>query len=89
MGYTDATSSPKKDLLDPAIEGTLNVLRQAQKAKVTKIIITSSFAAINNFVEGGVRRKYTYTEKDWNPATYEQASAEGVQGAYAYSASKK
>ena len=81
--------SPKKDLLDPAIEGTLNVLRQAQKAKVTKVVITSSFAAINNFKEGGIRRNYTYTEKDWNPATYEEASAKDVQGAYAYSASKK
>lgn len=82
-------TDPKKDLLDPAIEGTLNVLRQAQKAKVTKVIITSSFAAINNFKEGGIRRSYTYTEKDWNPATYEEASAKDVQGAYAYSASKK
>lgn len=65
------------------------MLRQAQKAKVTKVIITSSFAAINNFAEGGIRRKYTYTESDWNPATFEQASAKDVQGAYAYSASKK
>ena len=81
--------SPKKDLLDPAIEGTLNVLRQAQKAGVTKVIITSSFAAINNFAEGGIRRGYTYTEADWNPASYEQASAKDVAGAYAYSASKK
>ena len=81
--------SPKKDLLDPAIEGTLNVLRQAQTAGVTKVIITSSFAAINNFAEGGIRRDYTYTEADWNPAMYEQASAKDVAGAYAYSASKK
>lgn len=82
-------TSPKKDLLDPAIEGTLNVLRQAQAAGVTRVIITSSFAAVNNFKLGGIRRDYTYTEKDWNPATYEEAAAPDVQGAYAYSASKK
>lgn len=86
---TVAGASPKTDLLDPAIEGTLNVLRQARAAGVNRIIITSSFAAVNNFKLGGIRRDHTYTEKDWNPATYEEAAEPSVQGAYAYSASKK
>lgn len=82
-------TSPKTDLLDPAIEGTLNVLRQAQKVGITKVIITSSFAAVNNFKAGGIRRDYTYTEADWNPATFEEAAKPDCPGAYAYSASKK
>lgn len=39
----------KKDLLVPAVEGTLNVLRYAQKEKsVKRIGITSSFAAVTD-----------------------------------------
>jgi len=65
------SNSPKTDLLDPAIEGTMNVLKQAQASGITKVIITSSFAAINNFKAGGIRRDFTYTADDWNPATFE------------------
>lgn len=64
----------KKDLLDPAIIGTTGVLKAIKKnsPSVKKVVITSSFAAI---VDGGKGYGvgHTYSEKDWNPITEEQA----------------
>lgn len=83
----------EKDLLKPAIDGTLNLLKYANKEpSVEKVVITSSFAAIIDIMSGGVNRPgYVYTTKDWNPATYEEAvHAEGpTAGLFAYCASKK
>ncbi|PWN86503.1 NAD(P)-binding protein, partial [Acaromyces ingoldii] len=82
-----------KDLLDPALDGTLNVLQAAQKqASVKKIVITSSFAAVTDLNAGDTQRPgYVYTEKDWNPATYKEAAAATgpMAGVFAYYASKK
>lgn len=44
--YTLAFQDAKKDLLDPAIRGTLNVFEAAQKAGVKRIVLTSSIAAM-------------------------------------------
>ncbi|KAF7974705.1 hypothetical protein HWV62_11491 [Athelia sp. TMB] len=87
--YTFAITNGEEELLKPAINGTLNVLRAAHKAGVKKVVITSSFAAINDASKGGPWRAYEYTEKDWNPTTYEQAAAPGAQPGMVYSASKK
>lgn len=84
---------PEKDLLKPAINGTLNLLKYANKEpSVKKVVITSSFAAIIDFQAGGLDRPgYIYTTKDWNPGTYEQAKhATGPNaGIFAYCVSKK
>lgn len=79
------------ELLRPALEGTLNVLRYAKaQPSVKRIAITSSFAAVTDFNKGGPNRPgYTYTEKDWNPEGWEDAVKFGGAGARAYSASKK
>jgi nucleoside-diphosphate-sugar epimerase len=64
----------KKDLLDPAIIGTTGVLKAIKKnaPSVKKVVITSSFAAIVDAGKGnGVG--HTYSEKDWNPITEQQA----------------
>ncbi|XP_048551299.1 phenylacetaldehyde reductase-like isoform X2 [Triticum urartu] len=37
---------PKAELLDPAVNGTLNVLRSCKKASIKRVIITSSMAAV-------------------------------------------
>ncbi|WFD22030.1 hypothetical protein MEQU1_000692 [Malassezia equina] len=83
---------PEKDLLKPAIDGTLNLLQYANKEpSVKKVVITSSFAAIIDLQAGGVNRPgYVYTTKDWNPATYDEAkNAKGpTAGLFAYCASK-
>jgi len=75
----------KTDLLDPAVNGTVGILKTASKvSSVKRVIITSSFAAI---FDGSKPSSYVYTEEDWNPITYEQAlTADPVA---AYCASKK
>lgn len=64
----------KKDLLDPAIIGTTGILKAVHKnaPSVKRIVITSSFASI---VDGnkGLWPGHEYTEKDWDPITYEEA----------------
>ena len=81
----------ERDLLIPAVEGTLNVLRFAKHEKsVKKVVITSSFAAVTSLKEGGPNRPgYTYTAEHWNPATYQDAIEAGGAGAFSYSVSKK
>ncbi|CAN8099865.1 unnamed protein product [Discula destructiva] len=78
----------ERDLLDPAIKGTTRLLEavHAHAPQVRRIVITSSFAAILDPFKGA-NVGYTYTEKDWNPTTYEQAVAT-ESGAVAYCASK-
>ncbi|KAF7975471.1 hypothetical protein HWV62_9501 [Athelia sp. TMB] len=87
--YTFNITNGEEDLLKPAINGTLNVLRAAKKAGVKKVVITSSFAAISDLKGKGPWGDREYTEKDWNPYTYEEAAAPGVPPAIVYSAGKK
>jgi len=87
--FTDVVHDPKKDMLDPAIEGTLNVVRSTHKAGIKRIIITSSFVAVMDLALGGPWRDYTYTANDWNPATYEEAIKGDKPGIWIYCASKK
>ncbi|TKY89735.1 hypothetical protein EX895_001520 [Sporisorium graminicola] len=74
-GKTDA----KRDFLDPAVAGTLSLIRDANHATSTvrKIVLTASIASIMDVAranQGG-----TFTESDWNPVTYDQAIALGAQ----------
>jgi nucleoside-diphosphate-sugar epimerase len=87
--FTGVVHDPKKDMLDPAIEGTLNVVRSTHKAGIKRIIITSSLVAALDLGLGGAWRDYTYTANDWNPATYEQAIKGDKPGIWIYCASKK
>jgi nucleoside-diphosphate-sugar epimerase len=50
------------DLLVPAREGTLRILKFARNAGIKRVVITSSFAAIGY---GGQPRDEEYTEADW------------------------
>ncbi|KAH7370568.1 putative NADPH-dependent methylglyoxal reductase GRP2 [Rhexocercosporidium sp. MPI-PUGE-AT-0058] len=76
----------KKDLLDPAINGTKGVLAAIKKnaPSVKRVVITSSFASILDAGKGNAVG-YTYSEKDWNPVTEEQAVKDPSTG---YRASK-
>jgi nucleoside-diphosphate-sugar epimerase len=57
-------SVPKNEdeLIVPAREGTLRVLRAARDAGVKRVVVTSSFAAIGY---GRKERKAPFTEADW------------------------
>jgi dihydroflavonol-4-reductase len=58
------TAQPKDEdeLIRPAREGTLRVLRAARDAGVKRIVVTSSFAAVGY---GHGQRDTPYTEADW------------------------
>jgi dihydroflavonol-4-reductase len=56
-------SDPQKDLVDPAVKGTLSILEASLKVGgIKRIVITSSFAAVTDSPQSGK----IYTEKDWN-----------------------
>lgn len=80
------TTSYEKDLLIPALNGTKGVLNAVKKyGDVKKVVVTSSFAAIvdvSKFSDGSC----VFTEKDWNPATWEGCQTDPMN---AYCASKK
>ncbi|WBW71910.1 flavonol reductase/cinnamoyl-CoA reductase family protein [Schizosaccharomyces osmophilus] len=86
--FTDNVTDNKTQLLDPAVKGTLSALEAAvTEPKVKRVVITSSFAAVNN-PTADPNTGYSYSEKDWNPLSYEDA-LQTKNGNFAYSASKK
>ena len=78
----------ESELLKPSINGFLNVLEAAatQGSTLYRVVLTASFACILDLFQGA-RPGYTYTEKDWNPCTYEEAK-NTPSGAIAYCAAK-
>jgi nucleoside-diphosphate-sugar epimerase len=82
--YVVHTASPfpavnprdENDLIKPAVEGTLAVMRAAHKHKVKRVVITSSVAAI--MFHTPANRKPEYNESDWSE----------LQGCGAYEKSK-
>ncbi|EMT73981.1 NADPH-dependent methylglyoxal reductase GRE2 [Fusarium odoratissimum] len=65
-----------KGVPEPAIQGSLAILEAAIRygPQVRQVINISSFAAIVD-TSKGLRPGHTYSEKDWNPMTYDQAVA--------------
>jgi len=56
-------ADPQRDLVDPAVKGTLNVLQSAKKVKTVKrIVVTSSLGAVATMKS----MPYVFTEADWN-----------------------
>jgi dihydroflavonol-4-reductase len=60
--YTLHVTDAKRELIDPAVNGTLNVLRSCEKCGVKRVVLTSSTAALTDYPERGK----VYTEHDWN-----------------------
>ncbi|KAH7129027.1 NADPH-dependent methylglyoxal reductase-like protein GRE2 [Dactylonectria macrodidyma] len=76
----------KRDLLDPAINGTIGILHAIKKSapSVKRVVITSSFGSMMDIFKG-LWPGHTYSEEDWNPVTAEQAME---NPGFGYSASK-
>jgi dihydroflavonol-4-reductase len=80
-------ADPRRDLLEPAVEGTRHVLRAARAAGVARVVLTSSVAAVTDEPE----RDRVYDEHDWNdrsslvrnPYHYAKASAERAAWSFA------
>lgn len=65
---------PRKDLIEPALEGTRNVLTLAnQFPSVKRIVVTSSVAAIHSDAADILTKTgRTFTEEHWNTTSSEQ-----------------
>lgn len=64
--FPSATPRHEDDIIRPARDGTLRVLRSATKAGVQRVVMTSSFAAIGY---GHPHRRQPFTEADWTDVT--------------------
>jgi len=60
--FPRASPRTEQELIRPAVNGTLRVLRAARDAGVQRVVLTSSFAAIGY---GHGQRHSDYTEADW------------------------
>ncbi|CAF1319762.1 unnamed protein product [Rotaria sordida] len=86
-------TNPEKEMLLPAINGTVRILKAAHEynkrnqTKIKRVVITSSFVAILDLSKG-LRPGYSYTEKDWCSLTYEQGVTAINDPFTAYRASK-
>lgn len=60
--YVINVADPQRDLVDPAVQGTLSMLRAASaNPRVKRVVLTSSMAAVTDEPGTGV-----LTEADWN-----------------------
>jgi len=60
--YVTDVANPYRDLIAPAVNGTLSVLKACLRSETTKrVVLTSSFAAITDEPDGQL-----LTEADWN-----------------------
>lgn len=61
--YVVNVKDPQKELVDPALQGTTNVMRACAKANsVTRVVLTSSLAAITDEPDSDK----VFSERDWN-----------------------
>jgi len=79
--YLLESKNPRQEMVDPAVNGTLDVLRACAKASsVKRVVLTSSLAAITDEPND----QHVFTETDWNsksslarnPYFYSKALAE-------------
>ena len=64
--FPSTVPQDENELIVPAREGALRVLRAARDAGVKRVVLTSSFAAIGY---GQPERQTPFTEKDWTDPT--------------------
>lgn len=66
--FTSDFDDPQKELIDPAVQGTANVLQQANRtASVKRVVVTSSCAAIyTDAIDTQQKKNGMITEEDWN-----------------------
>ncbi len=74
--FTGAVEDPQKELVDPAVNGTTEILKAAKKygPNIKHFVVTSSFAAVANPLLM-FNPDTTFKEDTWNPLTLEQAIA--------------
>ncbi|EJF56274.1 NAD(P)-binding protein, partial [Dichomitus squalens LYAD-421 SS1] len=88
LAGTQTVETTIKASIISAIEGTLNVLRQATAQGVTKFVLTSSWASL---VDPDAKQGYeglTLSEKDWGKTSREDLLQPGRSDMYVYSGTK-
>ncbi|KAG7660871.1 uncharacterized protein J8A68_005546 [[Candida] subhashii] len=85
--FTFNVTDIEKELLQPAIQGTKNVLTAISKygPQIKRVVVTSSIAAMFSWAEG-YNKQRVHTEEDWNPITYQESLQNPFNG---YVGSKK
>jgi len=79
------TKDVKKDLIEPAVNGTLNLLKSAAQSKtVSRVVVTSSFAAMMEQKEA----PFTFTEEVWNKSSSKEVEKDNTNSFHGYLASK-
>ena len=61
--FFEYPADPQKDVVDPAVKGTLNVLSACRKAGVKRLVLTSSLVAVE---DGSKPEGFTFSNSDWN-----------------------
>ncbi len=84
--YPPSNPRDENELLVPARDGTLRVLRAAQSAGIPRVVLLSSVVAIFDGHQGENR---TFTEKDWTDlqktkSTYARSKTMAEQAAWAF-----
>ena len=64
-----ANPKNESDMLTPAVEGTLRVLRAANKAQVKRVVLTSSIVSMMSSIRRGL-----FTPDDWTDVNYPDLS---------------
>ncbi|KAI9285104.1 hypothetical protein BC943DRAFT_380622 [Umbelopsis sp. AD052] len=88
---TFTSEDPIRDVINPAVNGTVSLLHSAQKygKNVKHIVVTSS---IDSAGSRDIDHPYTYTEKDWHDGAYEKVrhwkKGDPIDGYMTYAASK-
>jgi nucleoside-diphosphate-sugar epimerase len=80
--FTKDVTDPQKQLVEPAVHGTENVLNAVANAGIKRTVLTSSFASVVK-EKAGPSNGNLYIEEDWN-----DESKPDMDGAHAYRYSK-
>ncbi|KAF8996110.1 hypothetical protein BDQ17DRAFT_1364736 [Cyathus striatus] len=76
------------DTLSSAVDGTLNVVKQAEKAGIGKIVVTSSFVTLLHPSFQAAFSGITLTESNWGEVTIDETRAQAGNPFFVYCASK-
>ena len=75
--YFTTSDNPLQDLIEPAVNGTRNVMASALKSTTLKrLTVMSSFASVVDLAKNP-RPGYVYTSNDWDPLTVEEGAKDG------------
>jgi nucleoside-diphosphate-sugar epimerase len=81
--YFTSSRDPIRELVEPAVNGTRNVVSSALKSRTLKrMTIVSSMASVVDLSKNP-RGGYTYTADDWDPITLDEAGRDGFLGYHA------